>query len=62
MYCGDGKNDFCPSTLLNVGDVLYMRNGKGLEKHLGKVGNREKIVCEVSEWVDHDALLQVVLK
>ena len=57
IYCGDGRNDYCPATHLGSNDLLFMRKDLGLSKHMTKDGNKERIKCKLVEWCDHDELL-----
>lgn len=47
IYCGDGFNDYCPSTKLGGEDILLMRTGFGLEKKMNMYGN---VQCQVLKW------------
>ena len=62
IYCGDGKNDFCPGTIMKASDILFMRKGMGLHRHLMKGGNREKMVCTIVEWGNHEELLESFIR
>ncbi|CAD8211190.1 unnamed protein product [Paramecium pentaurelia] len=41
-YFGDGKNDYCPGTILRKEDIIFVRKGYGLEKLI----NQKDLECE----------------
>ncbi|CAD8120106.1 unnamed protein product [Paramecium sonneborni] len=41
-YFGDGKNDYCPGTILRNEDIIFVRKGYGLEKLIQK----KDLLCE----------------
>ncbi|KAJ3335675.1 hypothetical protein HDU93_004741 [Gonapodya sp. JEL0774] len=59
LYVGDGRNDYCPISLLSERDIALVRRGKALERlvdgtHGGKV--RAKVV----KWGDGREILATV--
>uniref|UniRef100_A0A7S1B5K1 Uncharacterized protein n=1 Tax=Corethron hystrix TaxID=216773 RepID=A0A7S1B5K1_9STRA len=56
-YVGDGRNDFCPATLLQDGDYLFVRKGLGLWKLLNSDPEKRSLIKGViAEWRDGSEL------
>lgn len=62
MYVGDGKNDYCPATLLGADDKLFARTGKSLDALLKAkpelIGN---LHSKVQHWSDPQEILASVI-
>ena len=50
VYLGDGSNDYCPSTLLNLNDTLYPRKNFDLFKDLYSLNKIINVKCNVVPW------------
>ncbi|KXS12584.1 hypothetical protein M427DRAFT_34602 [Gonapodya prolifera JEL478] len=59
IYVGDGRNDFCPISLLSERDIGMVRKGQKLEKMVDG-DSKSKIAARVQKWQDGNDLLAVV--
>ncbi|CAM0142300.1 hypothetical protein VKS41_002216 [Umbelopsis sp. WA50703] len=63
MYVGDGKNDYCPATLLAADDKLFARTGKSLDALLkSRPELAESFKSEVQYWSDPQEILTSVIQ
>ncbi|KAI8803254.1 phosphatase phospho-type [Cladochytrium replicatum] len=60
VYLGDGRNDFCPATKLQKGDIVLVRTGRALERIM-KSGDAEaaKVVADVRYWSSGEDVLKI---
>ena len=61
VYVGDGENDFCPSTILGVNDLLFPREEFELH-HMITRGKHEKLSCKIHPWKSGNKVLEIIKK
>nr|CAG4713268.1 unnamed protein product [Naegleria fowleri] len=59
IYCGDGKNDFCPLKHLRDCDTVLVRKGFSLEKLV--TTNGSDLICNIEYWQDYGELYQSIM-
>jgi 2,3-diketo-5-methylthio-1-phosphopentane phosphatase len=62
VYVGDGSNDFCPSTMLGINDLLFPREEYQLHKMICQDIFNKKIKCAIHPWKSGGKILEVVKK
>lgn len=60
FYIGDGSNDFCPSKILKISDVVFARKNYSLHKKLNKLSGDEALSAKVSIWEKGMDIMQLI--
>lgn len=62
VYCGDGRNDFCPATFLPANAIVFPRRGYPLDDLIKKTmaSSAPQVKARVVPWTDCYTILQTI--